>query len=661
MKRKRYLWPLLVLGTAGGVAGAHPAHAEGSYAVFQYAVRLKEFPTLTDAVAYAKLWDHSRIVNLATGEDEWDNYPAPIAKLGYWVVRRGEWVDAAWTQEQAVQKAKNVPDSVVLNALTGTVVWRHPPTTSPSQGGASGDGLSSRGETASNPTSGNSPSTPVDHPPVYAQVLPPAATATKAPANPLSGGSSPGPAPGTSTESPSPASSAKGQGTSSPGAATSSPQPGNGSGTTRVPDRPAPYGPDYYEVQGGTLLHLFGTPGAPPKAAIVVGPAPDFMRPGDIYIRDSAHRFYRRTPSGDQPVGVWEPPFETLDLRLPAKITGQEIDQFIREHHPESPLVGMGNAFVQAGQQYGVNPQYLAAHAILESGWGLSSIALDKKNLFGYGAYDGDPYNAAATFASYQDSIRFIAYFVRHQYLDSSGRWYGGSPTLDGMNVHYATDPDWAEKIASLMEQMRPYQPEDYRGVAVLPASAPQPPGPIADPPPAPANSGGTLPTPNSGQPGPGSGFPIPGSQLGDRSGVPTPLPAGLKGETTDAVNLREGPSTSTRVITVLPPATSVTVLQRSPDGWFQVDIGGQKGWVYGQYLQLDHVLVARVDDALNVRRGPGLSFSVITQVPAGTLLTPVNNAGGKPTVVNNWYHVRLPSGQEGWVYGDYVAQAVPV
>jgi uncharacterized protein YraI len=332
-----------------------------------------------------------------------------------------------------------------------------------------------------------------------------------------------------------------------------------------------------------------------------------------------------------------------LDLRLPSTVSAEEIDQFIRSNHPESPLVGLGSAFIEAQKRYGVNAQYLAAHAILESGWGLSSIARDKNNLFGYGAYDEDPYDSAAAFASFRDCIQFIAYFVRTQYLEPTGRWFGGASTLDGMNVHYATDPDWAEKIAAIMERIRPYKASDYLTATPLPVTAPAPAGPVVRP-----------PAPPPTQPAGGG---TPATRGGTGNAPQFPVPAGTTGHTTDTVNLREGPTTATRSLGLLPPGTALSITQRTADGWYRVSTGGRTGWVYGAYVQLDNRFVVKVDDVLNVRSGPGTSFRVLTQVPNGTILIPVTTGGGTPVSVHNWYYVRLPDGTEGWVCGDYVVR----
>ncbi|MRC19855.1 hypothetical protein GH866_30580, partial [Bacillus thuringiensis] len=109
--------------------------------------------------------------------------------------------------------------------------------------------------------------------------------------------------------------------------------------------------------------------------------------------------------------------------------TAQEIDSFIAKYHSDSPLVGHGQDFINAQNQYGVSAHYLAAHAILESGYGKSEIAYQKHNLFGLRAYDGDPFKYAKYLPSYGDSIAYNANYVRERYLEESGMYYNG-PTL---------------------------------------------------------------------------------------------------------------------------------------------------------------------------------------------------------------------------------------
>ena len=113
-----------------------------------------------------------------------------------------------------------------------------------------------------------------------------------------------------------------------------------------------------------------------------------------------------------------------------------------------TPLPRLGATFMQAERDTGINARYLVAHALLESGWGTSSIAQAKHNLFGYGAYDRDPFRYAMRFPTFEAGIAAVANQIRAKYLSPDGRWWRGFPTLRGVNRFYASDPLWADKVA---------------------------------------------------------------------------------------------------------------------------------------------------------------------------------------------------------------------
>jgi beta-N-acetylglucosaminidase len=146
-------------------------------------------------------------------------------------------------------------------------------------------------------------------------------------------------------------------------------------------------------------------------------------------------------------------PLFTIDtnLTLPSGETAASLNQFLAG----SALAGLGASFIQAETTYHVSARYFVAHAILESGWGTSAIAQYKFNLFGFGADDANPYGDAMTFTSFNACIQYVAQFVATNYLSPTGRFYHG-PTLRGMNVDYASDPNWAEKIASIADTIPP-------------------------------------------------------------------------------------------------------------------------------------------------------------------------------------------------------------
>ena len=141
------------------------------------------------------------------------------------------------------------------------------------------------------------------------------------------------------------------------------------------------------------------------------------------------------------------------DLNVFVPVTGEQLDEAIRAMRSDSGLIGLGNDFVRIGHEKSINPYYIAAHAAWESSWGTSSLTQAKNNLFGYGAYDSCPYECAWSFVTKTESVEIVMTNVKTDYLTEGGRYFEGA-TLKGMNVHYATDQNWKNGIASIMNSL---------------------------------------------------------------------------------------------------------------------------------------------------------------------------------------------------------------
>ena len=143
-------------------------------------------------------------------------------------------------------------------------------------------------------------------------------------------------------------------------------------------------------------------------------------------------------------------PFLYRDLRKPTNYTAAELDKVYSLMNIQgSRLAGKGEVFKEAEKRYQVNALYLMAHSALESAWGRSQIAKDKNNFFGIAAYDTTPYDSAKSFDNVDKGILGAAKWIRENYIDE-GRTHLGNKS-SGMNVLYASDPYWGEKIASIM------------------------------------------------------------------------------------------------------------------------------------------------------------------------------------------------------------------
>jgi beta-N-acetylglucosaminidase/N-acetyl-anhydromuramyl-L-alanine amidase AmpD len=149
----------------------------------------------------------------------------------------------------------------------------------------------------------------------------------------------------------------------------------------------------------------------------------------------------------------------TTDLRRRVDVTGEQLDEAIGRIRPDSPLIGLGDTWVATQEDTGIDALYQAAHAIWESGWGTSDIAQDKRNLYGFDARDACPYECANGFDSFEESIQQVMEYVDERYLSPDGRYHNG-PHLNGMNVMYATDPNWASGITDVYNRLVEHLPE---------------------------------------------------------------------------------------------------------------------------------------------------------------------------------------------------------
>lgn len=146
------------------------------------------------------------------------------------------------------------------------------------------------------------------------------------------------------------------------------------------------------------------------------------------------------------------------DLNGAVDISGEQLDAAIAATVPGSPLIGLGQAFVDAGRTHDVNAYYIAAHAAWDSTWGTNAVATRKNNLFGYGVTPSCPFDCAVPFESQVDSIDFVTELVKDDYLTIGGRFYN-RPNLAGMEPIYSGDANWAEGIAAIMNLLRENTP----------------------------------------------------------------------------------------------------------------------------------------------------------------------------------------------------------
>jgi len=239
--------------------------------------------------------------------------------------------------------------------------------------------------------------------------------------------------------------------------------------------------PSYYIVINGELRHFIssnvtGTSGY----TISVGKAPSYLAEGVKYFSYDGVYFYngQNVESGlntlisdyksstrvnainsEKPFYLY---YNYLPFRSRTVYTAAELDKFIEANtESTSKLRRIGSALKSSEENYGVNAVLTLGVAINESGWGMSTIAQSKNNLFGLNAIDSNPGQAADTYASPSASvIEFTKNYISRGYADPADwRYYGGflGNKKDGINVRYASDPFWGEKASQFAYRVDKY------------------------------------------------------------------------------------------------------------------------------------------------------------------------------------------------------------
>ena len=154
-----------------------------------------------------------------------------------------------------------------------------------------------------------------------------------------------------------------------------------------------------------------------------------------------------------------------MALNKPSGFTLEQFTKALTDSKDKNKIFeNNAKYFYFAEKQYNINGMFVAAVGIHESAWGTSKIALNKNNLFGYGAYDSNPYNGAYSFDDYAESIDLVSRVFVKYYLNSkgtkiydgqsaNGKYYSGN-TLSSVNKRYATDKNWANGVYAHMQYL---------------------------------------------------------------------------------------------------------------------------------------------------------------------------------------------------------------
>jgi len=213
------------------------------------------------------------------------------------------------------------------------------------------------------------------------------------------------------------------------------------------------------------------------SAGRTIGPKPEMLSAGTYYSYDG-HYFYKdlralikdyKNNNYVNSVNKNNPYYNYymyLSNHTKTTYSSVNIDEYIRNNlgYKEnvygnsasantSRLYGSGTFFYYAQEKYGVNAILSLSLSRNETGNGRSNLAINKNNGFGLNAVDSSPTESASWYASFPSSIlgyanKWITYGYAHP---RDWRYFGpqfGDKWI-GMNVKYASDTYWSEKMAA--------------------------------------------------------------------------------------------------------------------------------------------------------------------------------------------------------------------
>lgn len=134
---------------------------------------------------------------------------------------------------------------------------------------------------------------------------------------------------------------------------------------------------------------------------------------------------------------------------------------------------------------------------------------------------------------------------------------------------------------------------------------------------------------------------------------------------TSNYLNLRMEPTTTSKILMIVPPAVALTVSGGVENGFYPVDYGEQSGWVSTELVnvemrtepgaaagfdqsQLLSEGMAILVESVNLRTGPGADHNAVRVIDAGTQIEATGEVSGA------YEKVKVGS-EEGWVRSIYV------
>ncbi|WP_042350949.1 S-layer homology domain-containing protein [Bacillus massiliigorillae] len=229
----------------------------------------------------------------------------------------------------------------------------------------------------------------------------------------------------------------------------------------------------YYVVDAQrNLKHYIYNPVTKQSASYIYGKAPVALAAGEKYYSWDGATFVKE--DGTE-VGTFYQYFNVLPYRTATNYSAAELDaiimkklQYVESLYKNNPkgyakykdatkkskLLGLGSILKDFEKYHKINALMVLSKAVIESDYGMSTNAQTKNNLFGIKVYDSNP-SAGSVFKTTRDCVaELVNQYLNKKYVPVDGM-FANSGILGnkarGVNVRYATDPNWGQKISGTM------------------------------------------------------------------------------------------------------------------------------------------------------------------------------------------------------------------
>ncbi|MGM9926928.1 MAG: S-layer homology domain-containing protein [Bacillus sp. (in: firmicutes)] len=235
-------------------------------------------------------------------------------------------------------------------------------------------------------------------------------------------------------------------------------------------------GQSYYSVDSsGDLLHYLYNHTTGKYSSYVYGKAPSTFKQNVKYYSWDGATF---TNESGLTVGTYYQYFNMLPVRTSTNYSASELEAIIQQRLAErealytknpttyarykdattkSKLIGLGKILKDFEKYHKMNALLVLSMAIHESDYGMSANAQNKNNIFGIKVYDSNT-AAGETYATIRDCVASLSNnYINLNYVPVSGAYANGGMVGNkgrGMNVRYASDPYWGQKIAGHMYKL---------------------------------------------------------------------------------------------------------------------------------------------------------------------------------------------------------------